>query len=72
MGVETYCVRCGRLWGDETGFGSSGICPTCFGEWANNKRKFQNQEECYGAYKLYADNNCDECFVSNLCKKDSM
>jgi hypothetical protein len=71
MSAETYCICCGDSWGNEESIGSSGVCPSCFGEWVNKKRKSQDQTTCYGEFGLHIENGCNTCFVSNLCEKDS-
>jgi hypothetical protein len=69
--TKKHCIICECVWGSGEDIESSGICPSCFGEWANDKRKSQNQAKCYGEYHIHLGNDCDSCFVSNLCEKDS-
>lgn len=63
--MKLHCVRCNCLWGSGDFKESSGICPTCFTEWINSKKKI----ECYGMYN--ADTSCNNCRLMPLCFKDT-
>jgi len=63
----THCVSCGCVWGDGADIESHGICPKCFKEWVNKKKNI----ECYGEFDIHGEEFCADCFVINLCKKDS-
>lgn len=65
------CVSCGCLWGDGENIGSSGICPKCFKDWINARKKSKQLRECYGEYGQYDDVDCANCTVAKLCFKDT-
>lgn len=66
-----HCILCGCTWGKGEDIESSGICPKCFREWVNGKRKAKKLKECYGEYGVYDDVNCTSCSVAHLCFKDT-
>ena len=70
MGYMRDCVSCGCKWGDGQNVGSSGICPTCFKEWINRKRKDNGLRACYGEFGTHNDVDCSTCTVTKLCFKD--
>jgi len=64
------CVVCGCFWGSGEVTESSGICPKCFMEWANGKKKSTGNRECYGEFEQHNDVDCSICTLSKLCFKD--
>jgi len=66
-----YCISCGRLWGNGENKGSSGVCPLCFTEWCNGKKKLKGLRECYGNFEKYTDVDCVNCTIAKLCFKDT-
>ena len=71
VGYKMHCILCGCKWGNGKDIGSSGICPKCFKEWINARRKAKQLKECYGEYGQHNDVNCETCPVAHLCFKDT-
>lgn len=56
-----HCIRCGAMWGCGIDINSSGVCPSCFIDWAITKRV------CFGGYLDTAD--CVVCNFKYFCKE---
>ena len=71
LDMKLHCVVCGGIWGEGDFFQSSGICPVCFAEWVNNRKRINGERECYSEYGLHNDVDCESCPLSKLCFKDT-
>lgn len=71
MEYKRHCILCGCTWGTGEDIGSSGICPKCFKEWVNARKRAGNFRECYGEYGKHKDVDCKSCSVADLCFKDT-
>jgi len=60
IATKLHCVKCGSTWGDGKDVGSSGICPSCFIEWARQKRP------CFGIETSLKKTHCS---FSKFCKE---
>lgn len=69
--MSLHCIQCNCLWGSGKFTGSSGLCPSCFTEWINEKRRIKGLQECYGTYDKYEDTDCCSCSLSLICFKDT-
>ena len=60
IATKLHCIKCGSTWGDGEDFGSSGICPLCFIEWAKTKKS------CFGI-----ETGCEigHCSFDKFCKE---
>ena len=67
MGHTTHCISCECEWGTGEDVETSGICPKCFAKWVQNKSNLN----CYGEFGYESEEECINCFVSNLCLKDT-
>lgn len=71
MSHQKHCISCGCVWGNGENIGTSGICPRCFAEWANGKKKIKGLRECYGEFGKYDDVDCSDCTIADLCIRDT-
>lgn len=69
--MKLHCVSCNCLWGEGEFTESSGICPECFKEWINSKKRIKGMRECYARYGQYDDVDCQVCSLTLLCFKDT-
>jgi len=60
VATKLHCVKCGSTWGDGKDSESSGICPSCFIEWAKHKKP------CFG---VETGSDKTHCSFYKFCKE---